>query len=490
MITTFKSKVLSRDLYRKVFVVLCLLYFMPSTLNLEYYPLFVAMGWGGVIVLNDLITDRIFFKNKYWKYLVAVIIVYILSIAINFDHALIRGIYNLIFLIITLYVIFPIDNQQSETKVFKNLSQFNDIFIVVTLIAAVISLGMFIINLQFRLESINDLRQGFFENRLFGVYTSPNVGSVMGFISVMGSLINNLLKRNSMFKFSVLYITNLIVQLIYFVLSSSRGTTLIISAAVVMFFLFVFLPREIQIRGNKKRSIIMVILVMVGFFNISSIAIEVSKDVLAYVPATVEEVFNLNDDGRINDKKLSKSEIEVLENEKVVIQHSPENAELSSGRFSIWRAGLKVIKQYPLFGVTDTDLYRNKEKTSVIDESKLTDQDISELKRSAGNMHNMYLQTLITTGIIGFLVLAIYLIRYLFDISKYLVVNRNDSVKFLILITLFITIVSFFFGELVESRLLYMNRSVVAIVFWYFSGILIYCKDKNILSQKRIEVDE
>jgi len=44
--------------------------------------------------------------------------------------------------------------------------------------------------------------------------------------------------------------------------------------------------------------------------------------------------------------------------------------------------------------------------------------------------------------------------------------------------------ISFFAGELVESRLIFMNRNVVAIVFWYLSGVLYFYKEKTVQNNK------
>lgn len=475
-INTILSKTTERDFFRKLYLFLCLLYFMPSTFNIERYPLFIMMAWGMLLVLQDIIKEKIFFNNKYWKILAGVILIYAFSIISNYDHALVRGVYNLIFLVINFVVIFPISMVRSKEFILKRLKEFNEILIITIFIGGTISLVMFFFNIGLYLPT-NGLRQGFLENRLFGIYSSPNVGSVFGYITIMASLVNNLLKRNSLFKFSTFYIINLIVQILYFILASSRGTTMILISATVMFFSFIILPITIKKYDNKRISFGIVFLLLIGFLSTSQFTLNTVKSGLSYVPGFVESVLPEEE----NKKMASKEEYE----EKVIIQHSPENAEVSSGRYSIWKAALNVVKQYPLFGVTDPDLYRNTESTDVINESRLSKIDIKELKRAAGNMHNVYMQILITTGIVGFVALAYFLIWYLIDISKYIFYLDKYSKEYQIVTLLFITSISFFIGDLVESRLVFMNRNVVGIVFWYFAGIILYFKNQNSISDKQ-----
>ena len=59
-------------------------------------------------------------------------------------------------------------------------------------------------------------RQGFIESRLFGVYTSPNMGAMFGFISVVMVVINKLLVNKPYRLLNIVYIVNLVVQIIYY----------------------------------------------------------------------------------------------------------------------------------------------------------------------------------------------------------------------------------------------------------------------------------
>ena len=69
-------------------------------------------------------------------------------------------------------------------------------------------------------------RQGFIEHRLFGVYTSPNVGAMFGYTSIILSLISVLISKIT--KRFVFYMMNFIVQIFYITLSSSRGAQVVI----------------------------------------------------------------------------------------------------------------------------------------------------------------------------------------------------------------------------------------------------------------------
>jgi len=488
MVKEIARNIFSRDWFRIIYLVVSILYFMPSTMNIELIPSFVVIGWGGMIIVYDFFTKRIMFQNKYWKYFMIIIFVYIISILLNHNHALFRGVYNLVFLFITFFLVFPFDLTKSKEAVTDHFKKLNDIFIVLIFIGSTISLILFMFNVSYVLES-NDIRQGFIESRLFGIYSSPNVGSVLGYISVMLSLINNIIKRGNLYSFNAFYFFNAIVQILFFILATSRGTSIIIISNIFLLSIFYVYPYFKRLTLNKGLSILTSFFILIGFLTFSNQTISIIRSGLSYVPGIVYTVSNPKQSDLMTEEEIIMQEEVGIEqpelgSQRVVIRHSSEEAEVTSGRLNIWRAGLDVVKQSPLFGITDPNLYRDTESTNAIDEELLSENSRIVLDRSSGNMHNLFIQILITSGIIGFVALGIYLIKYLFDIGKFVSAENLSTNDYTLYLLIFITMISFFAGELVESRLIFMNRNVVAIVFWYLSGVLNFYKEKSMQKNK------
>jgi O-antigen ligase len=86
-------------------------------------------------------------------------------------------------------------------------------------------------------------------------------------------------------------------------------------------------------------------------------------------------------------------------------EYNPSNF----NRLALWRAGLKIFQDYPIFGVGDIDLaflyvkYKNE-----------YDKEVQ------GHMHNNYIHVLVTLGAFGFLVLSALMIKvFLIHIKIY-----------------------------------------------------------------------
>jgi hypothetical protein len=76
-------------------------------------------------------------------------------------------------------------------------------------------------------------------------------------------------------------------------------------------------------------------------------------------------------------------------------------------RLALWRAGWKIFKDYPLFGVGDIDLAKYYLKYK-----RPSDKEIH------GHLHNNYIHFLVTLGLVGFLALGYLFIRIITKIVK------------------------------------------------------------------------
>ncbi|MDP3832109.1 MAG: O-antigen ligase family protein, partial [Ignavibacteriaceae bacterium] len=90
----------------------------------------------------------------------------------------------------------------------------------------------------------------------------------------------------------------------------------------------------------------------------------------------------------------------------------------NSSRFALWRGGIEIFKDYPLFGVGDIDLaklYREYKRPF--------DKEIQ------GHMHNNYVHLLVILGAFGFLAVMFLLIKiFLIDLKIF---NEVKTIPFL-----------------------------------------------------------
>lgn len=482
--------------YRYINLVIFIVYFVPSALNIENIPMKLSFVWGLALLGYDLLTKRRLFKQPYWPVLLLLSLSYLISVITNYPYQFPDTIINWGYLNISIFIFYGFDRSESLEKVNKHVRILNDIMIYAVGLLGTAAILLFIFNIAYRVPAglgTFTLRQGFIGSRLFGLYTSPNIGSMFGYVSVILMLVNNHIKRGSWFNFQKFYIYNGVVQYIFFVLSKSRGTEITILGLGFMLFLV-----AVILRISKKRKVgsaikfwgLAIGVSLLVFFSIN----RTIEDALSYVPSTVNvvkyEARNLfsnersrNNQENDNLEEDDDEELDIPRFSRVELRPEEEGSELSSGRFSIWMAGLQLTKQKPLFGVADTDIYRGIETTNQVDENQLSDLDIAELKRASGNMHNTYVAVLAKSGIIGFVLLSVFVVLILKDHIQYLLSDKlnlksPDTQLYLII---FVFLLSLFVNDAVENHLIMNNRDVIGLFFWTLLGYLNYLKSNNLL---------
>ena len=461
-----EKNILNRDLYRKITLVICLLYFMPSTLSLTNLPMKIAFLWGLLIALYEFLIKKNFFNMKYKWLLIAILLSFFITIILNINHLFLPSVYNFGYLIISLVVFFPADIKQTQEQRKEEMYTFNMIFIGVVFIAAVVSLVQFLFLISYHVPTGTPgllARQGFMEHRLFGIYTSPNVGAIFGYCSIVLSVINLLLKKSTM-KMKLFFFFNFAIQLIYLILSSSRGGQVVTISFLVLSLLLYVIPKFrntfYEVTNIRNRWMIFTILFLLLFLLFGNTP---TKNMLGKIPTMFE-----------NKTEFLKEDKEVSGEEKIVIEHSDENAELSAGRFTIWQAGFKTLNQSPLFGYGETDFYGNSDG-SILDKVNLSTLDKNELKRAHGNMHNGYVQVLVISGIVGFVFIYTFYAFNILSLIKRFVSTENNSPSnsdYLLLGIILVFMITIFIDEMVEVHLLFNKRDVISMIFWYYLGYL------------------
>ncbi|MDV4842305.1 O-antigen ligase family protein, partial [Enterococcus faecium] len=305
-------------------------------------------------------------------------------------------------------------------------------------------------------------RQGFIEHRLFGVYTSPNVGAMFGYTSIILSLISVLISKITK-TIRVFYMMNFIVQIFYITLSSSRGAQVVICSFLVLFLLLFanskFRKSIREVLPVKIKWMVSILLVLLVYFSFGT---NYAKDFLATIPVSI--------DRKVEVIESNESDKTPLPEKEVILQHSSDNSEISAGRFTIWKAALKVIRPTLLFGYGETDFYGNSD-AKFLKKVDLDTTDVNELKRAHGNMHNGFLQVLVSSGIIAFICIYAFYVLNIFSLLK---TFFRSKVNYAFLGIVLIFILSIFIDEMVEAHVLFNKRDVISIVFWYYLGSISY----------------
>lgn len=470
-ISTKKNKVLacflSRDIFSLTYITVCILWFFPL-LGSWIDPISkVCLIWGALIIFKDLLTQRLMFKSYYWALPILLMFFYCFSIVSNINTGLYMGAKHLLYSGLSLLILYAQDSGKSEKDLKKLLYYLNTIIIIVVFVAGIISIIMYAGSIGFEFyQGDTRLRQGFLENRLFGVYTSPNTGALFSIISIVAMCMNSFLKKKKMFKWSIMYIINGLVQGIYFSLTLSNGGMVTLSILVFLFFVIFYFAPSCQSKINAKALFITLILFVVSVAGVKLIMSGIRTG-MSYVPSLVEQI------------ALSESnETEEEKEDKIQFKRIESGDDLSNGRLTIWSGGIKMWKQYPLLGLADAKAFQGEEIVTKADISQLNKAEKEWIRKAGGNLHNSYVQILVNSGIIGMLLFITFAILLASNFIRFFYRGNRKSEQYNLLGLFFVILGAMAGNGMVETHLLFNRQDPYGAIFWFYIGLAFVFMEK------------
>ena len=139
-----------------------------------------------------------------------------------------------------------------------------------------------------------------------------------------------------------------------------------------------------------------------------------------------------------------------------------ENREggILTGRDDLWKAGIKALGQSPILGLGRENIANETEKY-------LEGENWKE-SLHIGGLHNIYITVLVSSGILGFSLLAVFAALSFWRVIKNPVRGRKIGLWYGVLTVITMT---FYITELVEARILY-QVGIFYVLFWTFLGLL------------------
>lgn len=404
-------------------------------------------GIGALLLLLDFFTTKKWCKGKYIVVLYGFVVIVGISSLINIRYGFVDNMKTIVWTIIQIGLIYTFYTRFSKQelvhffdRIWVGMSVFWFFPVVISIVQFVLCKG-YIVKVEDR-----HLRQGFYDNRLFGVFNDPNYAAVFSLCVIVAMLY--LLKKISDKKVRIFFKANIVIQYLYIVLSGSR-TALVCMTAVTGFYLFMMCYQKIHGHWNWKR-VIGVVLVPLVSMSIVVIAFNLVQRASVIIPMSYyhfvdgEKGFHI----KINDDE----EIDATLTER----RDGKQGNVSNNRVTIWKAYIKGMKGDILFGGSPRNvLVKWQEKNPK-----------GYLVETGYETHNGYIYVLVGTGVIGLGVIVVYMILYARKMILYMKKNYQipSEVMFTFVFLIIVLIDTCFFTEL------FFIQGLITILFWLHCG--------------------
>ena len=389
---------------RKYYKLCFIIYMFINTLALGYlgietnYLFIPLLIWALVIIGHDIYKKEFKIKKNYSLLMLVQGFILLLATILNSYSDLNSYVIAIMQLVIYLLIF---NNPASMTKkdIVEEVKMIIPLVNVLVGFASLVSIGMFIV----RFSSLaNGWTLGMVGSRLFGVYFNSNPAAFLACITIVLALIA--IREN--FKGKPWYLVNIGVQIVYILLTKCR-VALIILVVIIIMVGYYFLIRR------RPYSMFKRIMLVLGLVFIITSASLLGQGIVEFVPqmqgiASKETSRFQTDKIKEAGHLLISGDIEDFYKGLTIID------EVSNGRVSLTKAALQIWQTDPLIGIG-----ANNFKKIGIQETDVLEYWAVQVVHS----HNVFLEALVTTGVIGFIIFVIFFFKQYSLLS----LNKSES---------------------------------------------------------------
>ncbi len=433
---------------------------LPSKIDNVLFSMLALFG--AIVLVADFFT-RILKKNR-WTYdplLLFFMVIMLISSIVNIKYGIFGNLKFIIWEALYFFIIY--DNGISASK--KNtdtlLSIISSLLITVWTMLVIVSLGMFLTQYHYsiQLSRVNPLRIGMLEGRLFGVFSDPNYASVMCVVTIFLSLYYLFSKKYTNKWLLSGIILSIFLNVSYIILSGSRNglITLLMTTFVFVFFGMY----QYQMKKEVNLFISVLISIFSGLVVIGAVYLitKLIKAGWSYFPQFFDKKEVTGKlEGRVD---LTRPDV-------------AKSTDVSNLRFTIWKSAIEIFQSSWLFGTSPKNMI-------VYAQDILPNTYIAQRNFS---VHNAYLNTLASTGILGGITFVVFLLGKVVRVIKYLfkpITNFLSSRIFYCICGVFALAFSGFF----HNEMILVNISG-AFLFWFLLGKILGDFDEvNKIEDKR-----
>ncbi len=435
----------------------CFVDLVSNQINGICYIVGAIMG-GLLLVCELLLHSKRYLRFEYYMFALFLLVCFISSIVYR-EYGLGDNIKTIMWMAIQMFLftsVIPF-GEDKEKNGKTCLNRLMNSLIVVHFVAVFISFGQFLVQSSYVVPDYNDTydrRQGFVEERLFGVFTDPNYAAIASLLVIAFAVF--LLKKVTNKWAKRFYICTIVFNGIYILLSGSR-TAFVASCILVPIFAFLCYRNHQVEQGNHwlKKGILL------GVGSLIAVVLYLSFATIAFTPIA-----------RVTVKIRPYIGLCEFEEEKdISLVREDGREDISNSRFDIWSNVWKLSADNRIVGMSPRNMVPYAKKN----------YPGSFIATTGYQAHNAYLAVIAGSGILGtipILLLVIYLIYHVIGYAKLHKNKKADDILLLCLAVIGIIGISGLF--LLE---MFFVNTITTGVFWMFVGVtfwfLTYANQKS-----------
>ena len=437
------KKVRNLDKIELIFKIMFIIYVILSSNNLTYGKNVISyVMWPMILLGCILLLYRIFNWKRYIKMPLLPIFVcfagsFLLSMLINYQYEFKQNIITLLFLCFYFFLLYTHDEECTAKDILKEFRIVACDFVLYTTVGTAISLGMFFKGYGHVevLENGYEVVSGFVWGRLFGVFLEPNPAAVMAIISIF--FLIYFIRSEKKVIVTTLGLVDIIIHTLFIAFADSRTAKVCFFVAGVLYVLMEAFKNKEKFATYKKKIIIVILAVIIGI-GTNVILVEITN-CYNYLVSRNEEA-----------------------NNQEVERNYDLEADPSNRRFDIWKSGLEIFNENKIFGTSyyGIQLYAK--------ENLPDTYIINNTQTNFRNLHNEFLNILVSQGCIGLVIVLVLIFSYLRILKrKYEFVDKKyiDVTNTLLINIIIIAISSMF----VAAGMFYYNIPS-SNLFWMLLG--------------------
>ena len=417
----------------------------------------------------DVLNERIFLRARYSYLLVATLAILVISSILYINYGISKSLKVLIWQIVQMLLIYPVCKRIPRDSLKRLIRIIHEGISVLFVPAVIVSICQFVIYNGYYIEiSGGEVRQGFQEGRLFGMFSDIYFASVFLLIMITASIYYAVISSN---KFSrAAYIGESIIFFVYLVLSRTRSTMLgllfSVLAFAVVYFKY-FFDNKSKIEMTWLKNLLCVTLVLLSVIS-------------------TKLVWDITDKGFQQLQQISLSdqapEERITFHKESATRPDVSQKNISNHRFEIWSDYISVTSSnlksimlgnspggyMSVIKALHPDIY-------IVDYIYHNYPSMYE-KGLIYDVHNAYLSIYAESGVIGTLAFGAFLLSCIFNILKRLLGKVKKLSPSLIATS--IIIASIMISAFFDSDLFFRCTST-SVLFWFIIGYNINALDRE-----------